>query len=215
MGNMRHQGSCVLHLCATVLTTHCGKNAARWRRILSRFAGRGRLRKRNWRYRISRRNGQVSDPRSPVGRAMGSCDSVLLFACGIAQVALRRRIRWASVHPVSARSQRGSFPSGGAALKLLYVTTTKAAGQQHMAQNWKPVLSFLGRACPERICEALARNGGTLKAPTCSIAALTRGCILRVDSAKNKSPWAARGRMGGPGHLLHRPNANVNQPAKR
>lgn len=51
---------------------------------------------------------------------------------------------------------RGSFPSEEAAMKLIYLTIMKAAGQWHTVQNWKPALNYLETCCGERIRAALS-----------------------------------------------------------
>jgi putative transposase len=51
---------------------------------------------------------------------------------------------------------RGSFPSEEAAIKLLYLAITNAAGQWHTVQNWKPALNYLQMACGDRMRDALA-----------------------------------------------------------
>jgi putative transposase len=50
---------------------------------------------------------------------------------------------------------RGSFPSEEAAIKLLYLAITNAAGQWHTVQNWKPALNYLQMACGDRMRDAL------------------------------------------------------------
>jgi putative transposase len=49
---------------------------------------------------------------------------------------------------------RGAFPSEEAAIKLIYLTITKVAGQWHTVQNWKPALNYLETTCSERMREA-------------------------------------------------------------
>jgi putative transposase len=50
---------------------------------------------------------------------------------------------------------RGAFPSEEGAIKLIYLTIAKVAGQWHTVQNWKPALNYLETTCSERMREAL------------------------------------------------------------